>query len=160
MELYYIDVLLGLLAIGMLDYFFVYRRKRTKVANGDKKHLREMAHSYLEAPLSYNYDGGVLFIPLPVSIVAFLSWQDLGYENGEHVFALVFLATILIIVAIGRRVTSIASSWMLYSSATFVLLSFGVITNMLSLLFIASAIAVGSFSLSYVLHRNDLTSMS
>lgn len=155
MVLYYIDVLVGLLLIGIMDYFFVYRRKRTKVVNGDKKHLREMAHGFLEAPISYNYDGGVLFIPLPMSIVAFLSWQDLGYENGEYVFALVFFATILIIVAIGRRVTLIASSWMLYVSVTFVLLSFGIITNMLSLLFITSAIAVGSFSLSYVLHRRE-----
>lgn len=153
MALYYIDVLVGLLAIGLLDYFFVYRRERTEVTNGAKKHVREMAQSFLEAPVSYNHDGGVLIIPLPISIVAFLAWQDLGYENGEHIFAVVFLATILVIVAISSRVTLIASSWMLYTGVTFVLLSFNVIASLPYLLFTSFAIAVSSFFLSFVLHR-------
>jgi hypothetical protein len=155
MALYYIDVLVGMIVIGIMDYFFIYRKNRSIAVDGAKKSVREMAQSVLRDPISYSYDGGVLFIPLPVSIVAFLAWQDLGYENGEHVFAIVFLATILTIVAIGRRVTQVVSSWMLYTSTTFVLLSFISFSGLSYLLLTSFAVAVGCFSLSVALHRKE-----
>lgn len=155
MALFYMDVLFGLLVIGLLDYFFVYRKERVKAAYGMRTDMRETAQRLLKNPLSYNYDGGVLIIPLPVSIVAILAWQDLGYDKGEHIFALAFMATILVIVAVGRRVTIIASSWMLYISLTFLLLSVNAISNLLYLLFTAFVIATSSFFLSFVLHKNE-----